>query len=699
MTTNDHTSDSRGDLYRSLVESLNEYAVFAISLAGVIMTWNRGAESTFGYAALDVVGKSFEMIFTPEDIAAGFPKSELADVLRSRRTHYERWHVRKDGTRFWATISVSPMHDDAGTLIGITKLVADTTESHRAREALRDSEERLRLLIESVPEYAIFSIAPDGSITTWNAAAHRSLGYAEEEIVGKHFEQLFSPDDVANGVPAIVLQKAAVLDVVDEERWFVRKDGSRFLASEKISRLKPGSNSRSGGFVHIAHDITERNLFTEEMRRRASIDELTELPNRKAFFEHLHRAIAAIKRRSKRLFAVLFIDLDHFKAVNDTYGHVIADRLLEITARRLERCARTEDVVARIGGDEFAVLLNGINGISDANDAADRISAEMRKPVPIDALNVNATVSVGIAMGSPHYERPEDVLRDADAAMYVAKTGGRARAIMFSCDWGEPTRSNYDLAGDLHHAVERNELRIVYQPVVRLADSSIAGFEALVRWQHPRRGLLQPTDFILKAEESDLILAIDRWVLRTACRSLASWRAQFARPDLSMSVNFSSKEFSRPGVVDDVRDVLEATATPTRCLHLEITESAFMERSDRTTSLLTEIRDLGVELQVDDFGVGYSSLAALGHMPVHALKIDRSFVTTMNSVKGAELVRTVTNLAHNLGLEAIAEGIETDEQLAGLVANNCDYGQGYLFAEPLDTEAAVALLGRGRFPR
>lgn len=681
-------------LYRSLVESLTEYAVFAVSPAGAITTWNAGAQKTFGYDVSEVVGKSFALIFTPEDAAAGAPRTELADAHQGGRTHYERWHVRKDGTRFWATNTIAPIYNAAGALIGFTKLVADTTESYRAREALRDSEERLRLLIESVPEYAIFSLALDGSITTWSSTASNTLGYAEHEILGKPFAQLFAPEDVANGVPAIVLEKARAWGALDEERWFVRKDGSRFLGSEKVSRIKQGSKTAAPGFVHVVHDITERNQVADEMRRRAMIDQLTELPNRGTFLEHLHRAIAAIKRRSTNLFAVLFIDLDDFKEVNDTFGHIVADRLLEITARRLERCARAEDVVARIGGDEFAILLNGINDLGDANDAADRISAEMRRAIPIDTHTVRATVSVGIAIGSPRYDRPEDVLRDADAAMYDAKAGGRGRSVVFGTSSAAGGRSEFDLETDLRHAIERNELWVAYQPVMRLADASIVGFEALVRWQHPRRGLLQPGEFILRAEQSESIVALDRWVLREACTALASWRTRFTCPDLAINVNFSSKEFSDPRVLDELRSVLSTTGLPPGLLHIEITESSIMERSDRTTALLGAIRALGVELHVDDFGVGYSSLAALGRMPVHALKIDRSFIADIDSRKGALLVHTITHLAHNLGLAAIAEGIETVEQLNGLIAVKCEYGQGFLFSEPLDVGRATQFLAQ-----
>ena len=688
----DSNADGSEGLYRLLVESLGDYAVLAMSPGGDIITWNAGAQTVFGYTKAEAVGRPFGLIFTADDVQAGAPATELADAQRGCRTQSERRHLRKDGTTFWASYTVSPMYGAAGTLIGFATIVADTSESFRAREALRESEERLRLRIESIPEYAIFSLATDGSITTWNSAAHRTLGYAEHEILGKHFAELFSPDDVANGVPSIVLQKATALGAVDEERWFVRKDGTRFLGSEKISRLKTGSKSAASGFVHIAQDITARNEFADELRRRASIDALTELPNRSTFLDHVNRAIAAMKRRASSLFAVLFIDLDHFKEINDTFGHTVADRLLEITARRLERCARTEDIVARIGGDEFAILLNSISDIRDAEGAAQRIGAEMRKSMPVDGRSVRATVSIGIALGSPHYDRPEDVLRDADTAMYVAKGAGRGRSMVFVPQGGTATGSDGEIESDLRHAVDRNELRVFYQPVLRLSDSSVAGFEALVRWEHPTRGLLGPQDFVPKAEESDLICAIDHWVLRNACRALAGWREHFPAAELSINVNFSSKEFSRPDLLAELQHVLAATGLPAGALHLEITESAIMEQSDRTSTVLGAIRDLGIQLQIDDFGIGYSSLATLGRTPAHALKIDRSFVESMESRTGKVLVHSITHLAHNLGLVAIAEGIETDEQLAGLLAMRCEFGQGFLFAAPLEGGAAEAFL-------
>ena len=684
--------DADDVLYRSLIDSLSEHAIFAISPTGDIITWNTGAENTYGYSKREIVGKSFKVTFTPEDLAAGVPENELHEAHTGGRTTHERWNVRKDGTRFWAANNMAPIYGAGKGLIGFTKFVADMTESHRAREALQDSEERLRILIESVPEYAIFSLALDGSITSWNSAAHRVLGYADHEIIGKQFAELFAPEDISNGVPEIVLQKASILGKVDEERWFLRKDGSRFLGSEKISRLRAGKKRSSQGFVHVAHDITAHKELADDLRRRAAVDPLTGLANRNTFFDHVERAIALIKRRSSCLFAVMFIDLDHFKEINDAFGHMVADHLLEITARRLESCARTEDIVARIGGDEFAILLNGIRDASDAQEAANRIGTEMRKPVFVDSQGVYATVSVGIAMGTAGYDNPETILRDADSAMYVAKAGGRARSMVFSGAVDAGNRFGPDLQGDLRHAVERGELRVVYQPIVRLADSTISRFEALVRWEHPRRGLLYPNDFILRAEASNTIIAVDRWVLATACNALAGWRSRFADPALCVSINLSSKQFTHPDLISHLRETLTAAALTPDCVHLEITESAIMEKSIRTEKMLAAVSDAGFELHVDDFGVGYSSLSVLRDLPVRALKIDRSFTTKMDTRNGLELVRTIIQLAHNLGLVAVAEGIENLDQLGMLVAMSCDYGQGFFLSEPCDNEAIERML-------
>jgi diguanylate cyclase (GGDEF)-like protein/PAS domain S-box-containing protein len=680
-------------LYQFLVDSLTEYAVFVVSLDGRVVSWNSGAQQTFGYTQAEIIDRSFDIFFTTDDAAIGVPSDELADALAGGKTNHDRWHVRKDGSRFWGINTVQPIYDPDGMHLGYTKLVRDTTMMHVAVEQLHDSEQQLRLLVESVRGYAIFSLGPDGKIKTWSEGAQRVFGYPRAEIIGRNFSVLFSAGDVEAGLPGAELRAAGMRESIDVERWLVRKDGTTFLASGKTSPLETGAAGHERGFVALVHDTTEYHRAIEDIRRQAQYDALTDLPNRRTFFEHVQRAISILKRRSSNSFAVLFIDLDHFKAVNDKFGHLIADQVLTLIARRLEACLRSGDVVARVGGDEFAILLGGISGLEDADDAAERVLTVMRQPVKTESGDVFAAVSVGIAMGTPKYDQPEQILRDADAAMYVAKSQGRARAIVFDESIGRLARDNVDLTEDLRHAIERKELRIAYQPVLRLKHMELIGFEALVRWKHPRRGLLLPGNFISQAEESNLIVAVDRWMLAEACAQLANWQDRgLAGPALQMSVNVSSKEFSRTDFLAEVRDVIEAHALTAAGLRLEITEGTMLERSARTYDVLAAIRALGVSVDVDDFGTGYASLSALNHLVVDGLKIDWSFVTSINAHHGWDIVEAVISLAHKLGLVAIAEGIETAEQLRRLIALGCDFGQGHLFAPGLGPVAAAAFL-------
>jgi diguanylate cyclase (GGDEF)-like protein/PAS domain S-box-containing protein len=685
-------------LYRLIVDSLTEYAVFAVSPNGIVISWYAGAEKTFGYTAAEILGRPFDVFFTADDLQIRAPQDELASALSGEQTQHDRWHMRKDRTRFWGTNTVQPIYDTAGVLVGFTKLVRDNTINHLALEELSDSEQQLRLLVESVHGYAIFSIELNGTIKSWNAGGEKVFGYTPRDIIGCNFAVLFSADDVIAGVPLEELRKATICGSVDVERWMMRKDGSHFLASGKINQLKRDPAGDLRGFVKIAHDITKQHVAVQHLRHQAHYDELTELPNRRMFYHGVAQAIAAMKRRHPPLFAVLFIDIDHFKSVNDDFGHIIADQLLAAIARRLESCVcSADDIVARLGGDEFAILLNGIRGVPDASEAADRIAIEMRKSLTIGGREVGATASVGIAIASREHVQPEDILREADAAMYMAKQEGGARSVLFNSSMVTDACVNADLGADLLHAIDRNELRIVYQPIMRLIDLTVVGFEALVRWQHPRRELLPPIDFIQKAEESDLILWIDRWMISQACHQLVNWQAQGIGAESQMSVNLSSKEFLGDDFLGDLRVILEASGLSARHLRLEITESAMMERSERANTLFAAIRTLGVAIDVDDFGTGYSSLAILQYMSFDALKISSSFVANMFSTNGAKLVATVIRLAHDLGLVAIAEGIETAEQLAGLVALDCDLGQGFIFAPALSANAAGRFAADGAY--
>lgn len=444
----------------------------------------------------------------------------------------------------------------------------------------------------------------------------------------------------------------------------------------------------------ISHALQQSK---ERFRQAAFHDALTGLPNRALLIDHLKLAMERSRRREGHLFAVLFLDLDRFKNINDSLGHNIGDQLLIAIARRIETCLRPTDTVARLGGDEFAILLDGLDDSKNAVYVAERIRESLMQPFDLSGHEVYTTTSIGIALSSTHsthYEQPENLLRDADTAMYRAKENGKARYELFDTVMHARAVSLLNLENDLRRAVERREFQVYYQPIIMLETREIAGFEALIRWNHPERGFVSPAEFIPLAEETGLILEIGQWVLREACRQIQQW--QWLAPNekpLTMAVNLSGKQFKQPDIIEQIKKTLQETNCDPRTLKIEITESAVMENAEAATQMLTQLRDLGVQISIDDFGTGYSSLSYLHRFPVTTLKIDRSFIGRMGAGdENSEIVRTIMTLAVNLGMDVVAEGVETEEQLRQLTALKCEYGQGYLFSKAVDAKTAQALL-------
>ncbi|HEY0080322.1 MAG TPA: EAL domain-containing protein [Pyrinomonadaceae bacterium] len=558
--------------------------------------------------------------------------------------------------------------------------------------ALEESEE----LFRDAFDHAAIGMAMISSKGQWlraNDYLCEILGYTAEELLSADFQRVIHADDLA---PVMANIKRLLQGETQHHKMETRclhKQGHDVWVLWSMARVHD-ANSDSACLIFQIQEITDRKRAEERLLHDAFHDALTGLPNRALFIDHLRLTIARAKRRKDQMFAVLFLDLDRYKIIHDSLGHMFGDQLLIGIARRLESCMRQEDTVARVGGDEFTILLEDLQDETEAVSVAERIQKELTLPFNLSGHEVFTTVSIGIAPSSTGYENPEDIMRDADTAMYRAKSLGKARHEVFDKAMHAFAVNLLQLETDLRRALEREEFFIQYQPIVALDNFSLCGFEALVRWQHPERGLISPMDFIPIAEDTGQILALGNWTLRESCRQMRRWQRQFPSDlPLFISVNLSGKQFTQPDLIEQIRVILEETKLPPRSLKLEITESVVMENIDNATEMLRELRALGVQLSIDDFGTGYSSLSYLHRFPIDTLKIDRSFVTRMvDNSENIEIVRTIVMLAQILGMDVVAEGVETKEQLALLRKLGCENGQGYFFSKPTSVSGAEKII-------
>jgi len=566
---------------------------------------------------------------------------------------------------------------------------AEQAELHVA--ALRESEERFRSAFDHAAGMAL--VAMDGSWIKVNRSLCEMIGYSEKELLASNFQAVTHQDDLAIMMSQVAKLLEGNHSTYQMELRYKHKRGQIVWALLSVTMIRDSLNS-SVNLIFQIQDITDRKRAEERLLHEAFHDGLTGLPNRALFMDHLKLSVERGKRRDDRLFAVLFLDLDRFKVINDSLGHMVGDQLLVGIARRLETCLRPGDTVARLGGDEFTVLLEDLMSVTEAIDVADRLQKALALPFNLNGHEVFATVSIGIALSSTGYDRPEEVLRDADTAMYRAKMLGKARHEVFDKTMHARAMNLLQMEADLRRAIDRNEFVLHYQPIVALDTGTISGFEALIRWQHPERGFIAPNEFIPIAEETGLIIPIGQWVLRQACLQIHEWQEQFPQyPPLQIAVNLSSKQFVTSNLIEQIRQVLKETSVEPHSLKLEITESVVMENFDMAIEMLNQLRSLGIELSIDDFGTGYSSLSYLHRFPISTLKIDRSFVSRMSdNNENAEIVRTVLMLARSLKMDVVAEGVETADQLSQLALLECDYGQGYYFSRPVASADASKLL-------
>src|SRR4029077_19723095 len=484
----------------------------------------------------------------------------------------------------------------------------------------------------------------EGIITSWNPAATRLYGHAAEEVVGKSITLLAPPERVEE-IADILERLRRGEHIAHHDTTRVRKDGTLVDVSITISPILD-SRGRATGATTIARDITARKRAEQQLQHEALHDALTDLPTRAYFVERVSQALARQRREPDYRFAVLFVDLDDFKAVNDRLGHVAGDRLLTEIAARLRTCVRPGDVVARLGGDEFTLLLEEITGLPDGERAARRIQDALARPVSLEGQDIVATASIGVVLSGSHYAQPQDLLRDADLAMYQAKQHGRSCFQVFEVAMRESAQARLGMEADLRNALERNELRLMFQPIVQLETGSVHAFEALLRWHRAEQGVVLPPQFVPLAEQTGLILPIGAWVLREACRYARRWQDTLpASAALRVSVNLSAQQLGHPGHLAEVRTALQDAGLAPSCLALEITESVLMASVESSAALLRQLRELGFELHMDDFGTGYSSLSSLPRLPLQGIKVDRSFVRRIGGRRFAlAVVRSLVGL-------------------------------------------------------
>ncbi|MDT7778862.1 MAG: hypothetical protein QOC99_1374 [Acidobacteriota bacterium] len=601
------------------------------------------------------------------------------------------------GVRF-AGLNVSVSVGALGCLVAFAlraKLFAgagsEETTASESREKVSESD-RFR----SAFDYAAIGMALLSTEGRWlqvNRSLCQILGYTEKELLLTDFLSITHPDDLPTALSNIGQLLKGKVQASQMEKRYIHKSGHEVWVHWSVSMVRD-QYSKSVHLIFQIQDITDRKLAEQQLHHDAFHDALTGLPNRALFMDHLKLAIARSRRNINSRFAVLYLDLDRFKVINDSLGHTIGDQLLVGIADRLKYNLRPGDTVARLGGDEFTILIEDIADESESVQVAERIQKELSVPFTLSGREVFTTVSMGIAPSATGYERAEDILRDADTAMYRAKSLGKARYEIFDKAMHARAINLLQMETDMRRALERDEFLLHYQPIVSLENFSLRGFEALVRWQHPERGFISPMDFIPVAEETGMIIQLGEWVMREACGQMNRWQKMFPlEQPLFIAVNLSSKQFSQNTLISTFAMILQETGVKPQTVKLEITESVVMENIDTATEMLRQLRALGVKLAIDDFGTGYSSLSYLHRFPIDTLKIDRSFVTRMSeNNENTEIVRTIVVLAQNLGMDVVAEGVETNEQLVLLQKLNCENGQGYFFSKPVNSDGAEKII-------
>ncbi|MDQ3711068.1 MAG: PAS domain S-box protein [Acidobacteriota bacterium] len=651
--------------------------------------WSDETYRVYGYepGQIEVSNEVFYNAAHPDD-RTRIGQALIEAIEQRKNYNIEHRIILPDGSeRILHCQAVLIFDNRADKPIKLLGTVQDITERKRAIDALLESENKFRMLVENTSE-GLLQVDNDDRTQFINNRLCEMVGYSADELINKIWTQMLLDDEgrdligQANG-----RRRKGISDRYETK--LRKKSGELFWVIIGGAPIVDAEGKIIGS-MGVFSDITEKKRAEEQLLHDAFHDGLTGLANRALFMDHLRMTIERGKIPHSNSYAVLFLDFDRFKVINDSLGHAEGDNLLKHIARQLESLMRTGDLVARLGGDEFVILLSEMLEEGDAVQVAERIQNSLKNPFDLSGNEVFVSVSIGIALSTAGHKHAEDMLRDADIAMYRAKAKGRAQYQIFDQSMHEHASQQLSLEIEMRRALERQEFLIHYQPIINLEDESLVGFEALVRWKHPERGMISPFVFIPAAEENGLILPLGNWILRESCRQLRCWQdVNSAASRLTVSVNLSCKQFLQFDLTQQIDSTLRATGLDPRCLKLEITESHIMENSEMAVVIMNHLHALGVEISLDDFGTGYSSLSYLHSLPVDYLKVDRSFISRMtDSKENSEIVFTIIKLAHNLKMKVVAEGIETAEQLAQLKNLNCEYGQGYIFLKPLEAAEA-----------
>jgi diguanylate cyclase (GGDEF)-like protein/PAS domain S-box-containing protein len=676
-------------MYRQLIQSVVDYAIYMLTPEGVVANWNPGAERAKGYKAHEIVGKHFSTFYSQQDRAAGLPEKGLAVAGTTGQFETEGWRQRKDGTSFWAHVVIDAIYDEDRQLIGFAKVTRDISERRRQEQELIKAKELaeqysqemasvsdfLDSVISNIPASVIVYDTATRKIRVANQQAERLFGGRQACMVGRRLHEGLQPEvadymmhqvDRGLGYPGVQLAETQVMTAAG-----VRTLRSRTLLCEHLE-------SESGYVLFVAEDVTDELAAHAQIHHMAHHDGLTGLPNRNLFNDRLAQALERDQQDDK-MTGVLCLDLDNFKNINDALGHAFGDKLLLALGKRLRRELRDQDTLARLGGDEFAIVLSAIENLDAARCTAQRLINAITAPFSIEGHALTVGASIGIAIAPDDHNCAQQLLGYADMALYEAKRNGRNRHECFRHELDEAARSRRVIETELRTALRLGQLHLHYQPIIDTHGKHISGYEALMRWEHPDKGLIMPLDFISIAEETGLIHEVGALALKLACREAASWGTE-----QSVAVNLSPIQFKKIGLVETVIHALKESGLAAGRLELEITESVLLDNTDENIRTLRALKDLGICISLDDFGTGYSSLGYLRSFPFDRIKIDKSFIRDMGkSQEALSIIRAITGMSNSLSIKTTAEGVETHEQQLQLEAEGCSHVQGYLFGHPM----------------